>query len=283
MNGFRLAALAGALVMAAGLIPAGEAHAQTRLRGSRIGVSVSDREDADAKDAKAIKEGVVVDSVTPGGAADTAGVKAGDAITEFDGEKVRSVRQFSRLVQETPGGRTIPVALSRGGQRITVNVTVERTDWPDGFAMRLLDIPAIVRPLTPPSPPEPARPPRPPTPPALAPSLPFETFRLAVGRRLGASLETLDDQLAQYFGVKEGVLVRSVEKDSAAEHAGLKAGDVITAVNGRQVYEAGDVNRSLVRSDNSGEFTMEVVRDRKTQSLKGKLESRSTGRGSTAF
>ncbi|HYT75974.1 MAG TPA: PDZ domain-containing protein, partial [Vicinamibacterales bacterium] len=91
-------------------------------RSSQIGVTVRDVEDADVKLAKA---GVLVDEVVPRSPADKAGMKTGDAITEFDGERVRSVRQFTRLVQETPAGRTVSAVLSRGGQRVTVNVTPE--------------------------------------------------------------------------------------------------------------------------------------------------------------
>ena len=270
MKGFRQAALAAALAGAVALVPARAAGAQTLSRSSRIGVSVSEIEDA-AKDSRTVKAGVVVDSVTPGGPADKAGIKAGDAITEFDGEKVRSVRQFSRLVQETPSGRTVPVALSRGGQHVAVNVTAERAEWSDDFAMRLLDIPHVARPAMPPSPPEAPRPPRMPTPPAAA-LAPLETYRfLATGHRLGLMLESLDDQLAQFFGVKDGVLVRSVEKDSTGQQAGLKAGDVITGVNGRQVYDVSDVSRALNRGTDSGEFTIEIVRDHKPQTLKGKF------------
>jgi serine protease Do len=269
MKGFRQAALAAALVAVTAFVPARAAGAQTLSRSSRIGVSVSDIEDA-AKDAKAPKAGVSVDSVTPGGPADKAGIKSGDAITEFDGEKVRSVRQFSRLVQETPSGRTVPVSLSRAGQHVAVNVTSERAEWGDDFAMRLLAVPRVARPAMPPEPPETPRPPRAPTPPtALAP---FDSYRvLSTGHRLGVTLESLDDQLAQFFGVKDGVLVRSVEKDSTGQQAGLKAGDVITSVNGRQVYEVGDVTRALNRGSDSGEFTVEIVRDRKPQTVKGKF------------
>lgn len=260
MKRFRHAAVA-AVVAAAALVPARTADAQTLSRSSRIGVSVSEIEDA--KDQKTVKAGVVVDTVTPGGAADNAGIKAGDAITDFDGEKVRSVRQFSRLVQETPPGRTVAVSLSRAGQRVAVNVTAERAEWTDDFAMRLLDLPRARRPAVPPVPPAP------PTP-ALAPF--GDGFRvLTTGHRLGVRLESLDDQLAQFFGVKDGVLVRSVDKDSAGQQAGLKAGDVITSVNGRQVYEVTDVTRALARTSDTGELTIEIVRDRKPQTLKGKL------------
>ncbi len=108
----------------------------------------------------------------------------------------------------------------------------------------------------------------------------FDVFRLGSGQRLGISIESLDDQLAQYFGVKDGTLVRSVTQGSAAEKAGLKAGDVITAVNGRQVYDPSDVTRALDRVESAGEFTLDVMRDRKPLTLKGKLEPRQERRGS---
>ena len=218
MKGFRLAALATALILVAGLMPAAAARGQGRSavralvdtgRGSRIGVTVQDVEDADAKDAKQLKAGVLVETVEPEGPADKAGIKAGDAITEFDGERVRGVRQFSRLVQETPTGRSVAVVLSRGGQRVNVSVTTARPSFNDDFAYRLLE--TMPRPATP-------MPPAPPSPRALP--APFDTFVFATRGRLGLSLETLDDQLASYFGVKDGVLVKSVAADSAAEKAG---------------------------------------------------------------
>jgi serine protease Do len=94
--------------------------------------------------------------------------------------------------------------------------------------------------------------------------------------RLGVTIETLDTQLAEFFGVKEGVLVKSVSADSVAAKAGLKAGDVITAVNGRKVYDASDVTRAIDRTESNGDLTIEVMRDRKTLTLKGKLEAGET-------
>ena len=59
--------------------------------------------------------------------------------------------------------------------------------------------------------------------------------------RFGASLTPVRDQLAAYFGVERGALVSSVETDSPAARAGLKAGDVITSMNGRTVADVSDV------------------------------------------
>jgi serine protease Do len=271
-------ALAGALALAGVTAPAAVAHAQSRTpfarvldlagRGAHIGVSVRDVDHADARDPKA---GVVIEDVTPGGPADKAGMKTGDTLTEFDGERVRSTLQFTRLVRETPDGRSVQAVLSRGGQRIAVTVTPDRPTFGDDFSMRMLDVPPA-----PPAPPVPGTPPPAPQPPSavLSPAMPFDFFgRVRTSGRLGITTEDLDTQLAEYFGVKEGVLVKSVTEGSVAAKAGLKAGDVITSLNGRHVYDTSDVTRALDRVESSGEFTVEVTRDRKAQTLKGKLET----------
>ena len=191
-------------------------------RGSRIGATVRRRGRADNKDAKA---GVSIETVEPGGPADKAGIKAGDAVTEFDGERVRSVRQFLRLVQETAPGRSVPVVLSRAGQRVTVNVTPERLTL-----VGRLRLPATstVRwrawrfhraPPTPPA--APAAPRAADGPPGDAVR---HVRRFRNAGRLGVTIEDLDTQLAEYFGVKEGVLVKSVAEDSVATEGRTEGG-----------------------------------------------------------
>lgn len=260
--------LAGAMMLAGATAPAAVAHAQGRSplvraldvagRGAHIGVTVRDVDNADTKDPKA---GVVIDDVSPGGPAEKAGMKTGDAIAEFDGERVRSALQFTRTVRETPEGRSVQAILSRGGQRVAVTVTPHRSNVGDDFGMRLLDGPMARLAFPPAAPP--------------APPAPFNFIgRSRHSGRLGITTEDLDTQLAEYFGVKEGVLVKSVAQGSAAGKAGLKAGDVITSVNGRHIYDVSDVTRALDRMETNGEFTVEVTRDRKPQTLKGKLETR---------
>ncbi len=65
------------------------------------------------------------------------------------------------------------------------------------------------------------------------------------GAYLGVEAKTLSRQLAGYFGVENGVLIETVIKDSPAQKAGLKAGDVITSVNKRMVADHGDLIRTL--------------------------------------
>lgn len=68
----------------------------------------------------------------------------------------------------------------------------------------------------------------------------------------------------------------------AAQKAGIKAGDVITGINGVKVHDSSDLTRALERLETGGEFTVDVVRDdKKTQSLKGKIEEPAARRRSS--
>jgi hypothetical protein len=84
----------------------------------------------------------------------------------------------------------------------------------------------------------------------------------------GATLESLTSQLGDYFGVKngEGMLVRSVQKGSAAEAAGLRAGDVIVRVGDRKIADNSDWREAL-RGSKDGKVAIVIVRDRKEQTL----------------
>lgn len=243
--------------------PGGETIQWTAQR-SRIGVVISDVAAGDTR------SGAVVDEVTTGSPAEKAGFKTGDLIVGFDGERVRSARQLTRIVDETPAGRAVKVSVVREGRQTDLSVTPEADK---GFAMRWLEHgrgPETRMRVMPrefhfevPEVPE-------------IPDMPELEDRIAESMlmrrpRLGVSTQSLTPELAEYFGVKEGVLVSSVSKESAAARAGVKAGDVITSVDGRTVEDSGDLRRELWKNDEAIEVTLGVVRDRKPLSLKVQL------------
>jgi serine protease Do len=234
--------------------------------GSRIGVSIRDVEESDSKTAQA---GVIVEEVATESPGEKAGIRKGDAIVEFDGERVRSARQLTRLVQETPSGRTVSAVLLREGKKTPVSITPrddgrfsfsgfdDLGDFSPEFKFR------VAPRVTPPTPPTPPSPPM------------VWDFDGLIGRsgRLGISIDSLSPQLAEYFGTKEGVLVSSVSDNSAAAKAGLKAGDVITNFNGSTINDPQDMRRRIQSLNDGDEFTVTVMRDRKPVTLKGKAES----------
>ena len=78
----------------------------------------------------------------------------------------------------------------------------------------------------------------------------------------GESL-TSEQQLAEYFGVKDGVLVKLVRKNSLAEKAGIKAGDVVVKVGDSTVTNPREIARALVWLGSRQTFTVIVVRNKK--------------------
>jgi S1-C subfamily serine protease len=90
-------------------------------------------------------------------------------------------------------------------------------------------------------------------------------------RRLGVSVDSMSDQLAAYFGATDGgALVTSVDRDSAAEKAGLKAGDVITSINGNRVRDA-DHLLDAMRDIREGDVSIGYLRDKKADTAKATI------------
>src|SRR5215216_1535708 len=101
-----------------------------------IGVEARDVTSEDASKANLAQPlGVFVESVREGSPAANAGIKAGDIVLDFDGERIRSVRHFTRLVQESAPKRSVPVVVVRGTARQTLNVVPEAAGnaLPDAF------------------------------------------------------------------------------------------------------------------------------------------------------
>ena len=97
--------------------------------------------------------------------------------------------------------------------------------------------------------------------------------------RLGVEGESLSSQLAEFFGVKEGVLIRSVVKDSPAEKGGIKAGDVITKVDGETVTNAQELSSEIRSKRTKKTFPITLVRGKKEMSVTVTLEDPSPGGG----
>ena len=97
------------------------------------------------------------------------------------------------------------------------------------------------------------------------PDLPH-TFMQMRSSILGVEAESVDGQLAQYFGVKEGVLVRSVSKGSAAEKAGIRAGDVIVKIEDAHIATPSDISNRL-RMLHGKPVPVVLMRDRKELTL----------------
>ena len=216
---------------------------------SFLGIGVFE---VDADRAKALRlreeHGVEIKNVEENSPASKAGLRESDVVVEYNGQRVEGVEQFIRLVHETPVGRNVKLLVSRTGQMLTLTATIGQREKPvvlfeDEMEISAPKLPEIRLPDTPRS---------------------FVTWQ---SPSLGIESESLGSQLAEYFGVKEGVLVRSVMKDSAAEKAGLKAGDVITKVDDRRVSGPREVATLLRGQRAKKSFVLTIVRERREMTL----------------
>jgi len=184
--------------------------------------------------------GVEITRIAPDSPAEKAGIKTGDVVTQYNGQRVDGMEQFSRMVRETPAGREVKIAIIRNGAPQTVAVRIVTRAVISGqlipapvqnpFELRFPDMPQSRM-----------------------------SWRSTV---LGIEAEALDGQLAEFFGVQEGVLVRAVTKGSSADKAGIKAGDVIVRVDEAKVSTPADISNHL-RGLRGHSVSMVVVRDRK--------------------
>lgn len=203
------------------------------------------------------EKGVEVTMVDQDAPAGKVGIKEHDVILSMNGTPVESKSQLQRMIHETPPGRTVTLGLSREGQPMTIKVQLadRRSEFhhlaksKDDFHFEIPPIPPI-------------------------PNMPdFDVPNIGVvyvhsSSRSGLMVENLSPQLSEFFGAKngDGVLVRSVEKGSRADKAGLHAGDVIVRVGDQTVHDTSDFTHAL-HSRNSGSVNVEVIRDRKPQTL----------------
>ena len=222
--------------------------------GSYLGVHI---DELTPQTASALKlsdtSGALIAYVDQDGPACRAGLKSNDVVVGFNGSKVQNPEQFQDLIHATPAGKTVSLTVVRNGQKKDISVTLGA--WPNAMAHAQSFAPL---------------PPRVYAGPAMAgpgfPDIDVPSFT-ALSSRHGVMVENLCPQLSDFFGVPhgQGVLVRSVEKGSPADAAGLKAGDVIIKVNNETVHDMADWRRAMhVRA---GKIPLAVVRDKHEQTL----------------
>jgi len=206
------------------------------------------------------ERGVEVSSLEAEGPAAKAGIKEGDVVLEFNGQQVQGRAQFQRMVQETPIGRQVKITVWRNGGMQTLTATVgERKNGPMVFGPEgswNFNMPAI------PNMPE-------------MPNFEIPRYPSSQNPMLGIIGEPLgqEEQLAEFFGVPDGVLVRSVKKGSAAEKSGIRAGDVITKVEDTKVGSSQEITRALRNLRPKKTVTLTVVRNKKEMPLTVTVET----------
>ena len=236
-----------------------------------LGVDVTDV-DADKAQSLKLKDvrGAVITLIDHDAPAGQVGLKVNDVVLAIDGQNVEGAEALRRLLREIPPGRKIGLEISRDGNIQTLAVQlVDRRIMEHDVWNKLLNVG--------------------PGPVAPAPlgmgvlaggdALPLTGFHMSLFTstlNVGAMVEPLTSQMAEYLGVQGGLMVKQIAKKSEAAAAGLKAFDVILKVGSDPIATAADWDRAL-RSNQGKPVQVTILRDKKQQTLTLQVDSKHHG------
>jgi serine protease Do len=206
------------------------------------------------------------------GPAGKMGLRERDVVVQMNGISIDGEEQIRRLLRESAPGRTVMLVISRDGQQMTLTAQmadrsqVEKEAWeqhlvsPAGPQAPATGLPSEESFASTGSPSAPA--------PTSRYSKSFIGTLLMSPSYTGAMLEVMGPQLAQFFGVegRTGLLVRSVENNSPAAQAGMKAGDVVVHANTRTVATMSDWAKTI-REAKGRPVSVIVLRDKQEKTL----------------
>jgi len=216
--------------------------------------------------------GVAVKSVVDDSPAAKAGIIAGDVIVSVGGEEVTSVRKLSRLVSEIAPDHEVKIGILRSGSEMNLTATIGKRPGPafqnGNFRMaapmampgempdlkvlkglETLSVPGNMEERV-----------------FTFPDGKREVLRwnMRSDREIGVGIMPLTKQLADSYSVTGGLLVTNVDENSPAAKAGIKAGDILTEVNGKPIKEGADLIRELNDTKGDLRITFERKGARKT-------------------
>ncbi len=199
----------------------------------------------DDKEEFGVKFGVLVKKVVKDGPAEKAGIKKYDVIQYVNDEKIRRNDDLIDAVRQYKPGTKTTIKLVRDGKEKNIAVKLGKAKsraYSFNFGDKKRNF-----------------------------------FVVNKGGYLGVHLQKMNKDLAEYFGVKadEGALIMSVGKDSPAEKAGLKSGDVILKVEKEKISGPGDVKKALKEFEEGDEVSVEIMRHKKKKAIKTEVGARS--------
>ncbi len=200
--------------------------------------------------------------------ADTAGLKKDDIILKFENQEVTGSKMLRDEIRKQKPGVKVTVIVDRNGKE--KKVTVKLGEYSEANIIHELESSF----------------------PRLFPSKPFKAFpkdfKFEVlpkvqkpflqfwGERkyIGVSLQELNPELAEYFGVEEGtgLLITKITKDSPAAEAGLKVGDVILSADGKKVNKADKLSNMIHEKEKGEVVKLQIIRDKKKRTIEVRVE-----------
>jgi len=233
-----------------------------------LGVDVAD---VDAEKAQALKlkdlHGALITLIDHDAPAGKAGLRVNDVVLQLNGKAVENADQLRKMLRGLPAGQKVDLAILRDGGPVNLTVelanrkAMEKEVWKrigdggDVFSqppsMSMLSGGEGNAPLS------------------GGFHLPFFGSSLNVG----ALVEPLTSQMADYLGVQSGVMVKQVARKSEAEAAGFRAFDVILKIGPESIATSADWDRAL-RSNRGRPVAVTILRNKKQEVLILQVDSK---------
>ena len=235
-----------------------------------LGVLVGDVDNDSASKLK-LKDvhGAVITLIDHDAPAAQVGLRVNDVLLEVNGQTVESAEAFGRMMREIPPGRKVTMLISRDGATQTITVQLaDRKKLDTDIWNKLNNGSDISTPVE-----------------GLgilgtggagdAP-LPGGFHMPFVGNstlKVGALVEPLTAQMADYLGIQNGLMVKQVARKSEAAAAGMKAFDVILKVGPDSIATVSDWDRSM-RANQGKPVQITILRDKRQQTLTLQVDSK---------
>jgi len=233
-----------------------------------LGVELADVDNEKAQSLK-LKDarGAVITLIDHDAPAGQIGLKVNDVVIQLNGQNVENAEQLRRLLKEIPSGRQVSIEISRDGNIQTLAVELADRQVLGHDVWNKIGNGGDV--FTPP--------------PSMgmlsgggdapASSSGFHLPFFGSSLNVGAMVEPLTSQMAEYLGVQSGLMVKQVARKSDAANAGLKAFDVILKVGSEQVTNLAGWDRAL-RANQGKPVQITILRDKKQQTLTLQVDSK---------
>jgi len=236
-----------------------------------LGVDVADV-DSDKAQALRLKEvrGALITLIDHDAPAGQIGLKVNDVVLAINGQNIEGAEQLRRELKEIPPGRKVSLEISRDGNIQTLAVQLADRKELEHEAWDKIGVGADTQP---------------PPPPGMgilagggdAPvSSGFHMSLFTSTLNVGAMVEPLTSQMADYLGIQGGLMVKQVSRKSEASAAGLKAFDVILKVGSDSIATSADWDRSL-RSNQGKPVQVTILRDKRQQIITLQVDSKHRG------
>ncbi len=242
-----------------------------RVERGWLGVSIEENEEG--------KVGIIaIEKESP---AELAKLKEGDIVLKIEREEVASTKMLAKEIRKRKPGKTITLKIERNGKEIDVKVKLGEYSEKNVRIELESKFPRLFFAPKPPKPPlvpklralrKLPKPPEPPEPKIFSWGLEHRKY-------IGIYLEEINRELSEYFGVKEGrgLLVAKITKDSPAEKAGLKVGDVIIKADGIRTERARDLTGVIQDKEKGERIKLELLRNKKVRSVEVEIEEERSG------